>query len=104
MFTFGDGYSNNLAYTVGLSRNNTSVNPIYPLSGSKFSITAKLTLPYSAFNNVDYKSLKEERQLQEEIISDPNANSSQLVDARIRRSDRKSTRLNSSHVRISYAV
>lgn len=87
LFTFGDGYSNNLAYTVGLSRNNTSVNPIYPLSGSKFSITAKLTLPYSAFNNVDYKSLKEERQLQEEIISDPNANSSQLVDARIRRSE-----------------
>ena len=61
LFTFGDGSSNNLAYTIGLSRNNTATNPIYPISGSEFSITAKLTLPYSAFNNVDYKALSEER-------------------------------------------
>jgi outer membrane protein insertion porin family len=57
LFTFGDGYSNNLAYTIGLSRNNTSVNPIYPLAGSEFSLTAKLTPPYSLFNNVDYDNL-----------------------------------------------
>src|SRR5690606_821445 len=49
LFTFGDGYSNNLAYTIGLSRNNTSINPIFPTGGSDFSITAKVTLPYSLF-------------------------------------------------------
>lgn len=87
LFTFGDGYANNLAYTIGISRDNTTVNPIYPLGGSKFSLTAKLTLPYSAFNNIDYKALKEERQDQENIISDPNSNSSQVVDAQIRRSE-----------------
>ena len=63
LFTFGDGYSNNLAYTIGISRNNTATNPIYPTSGSDFSITAKLTPPYSAFNNVDYKALAAERDL-----------------------------------------
>ncbi len=61
LFTFGDGYSNNLAYTIGLSRNNTATNPIYPVSGSNWSISAKLTLPYSSFNGVDYNSLRDER-------------------------------------------
>ncbi|SDB57597.1 Beta-barrel assembly machine subunit BamA [Flavobacteriaceae bacterium MAR_2010_188] len=61
LFTFGDGYSNNLAYTVGLTRNNVFTDPIFPMGGSKFSISAKLSLPYSLFNNVDYKALKEER-------------------------------------------
>jgi len=61
LFTFGDGYSNNLAYTVGLSRNNTTSDPIFPLGGSKFSVTAKLSLPYSLFNGVDYAALKDER-------------------------------------------
>ena len=65
LFTFGDGYSNNLAYTIGISRNNTATNPIYPTQGSDFSITAKLTLPYSAFNNVDYKAISNERDLLE---------------------------------------
>ena len=50
LFTFGDGSSNNLAYTVGLSRNNTYNDPIYPIGGSNFSVSAKLTFPYSAFN------------------------------------------------------
>lgn len=61
LFTFGDGYSNNLAYTIGISRNNTATNPIYPTSGSEFSITAKLTPPFSALNSIDYKALKDER-------------------------------------------
>ncbi|WP_347922968.1 outer membrane protein assembly factor BamA [Pontimicrobium sp. SW4] len=61
LFTFGDGSANNLAYTIGLSRDNTNFDPIYPTGGSKFGVTAKLSLPYSAFNNVDYKALKEER-------------------------------------------
>jgi len=65
LFTFGDGYSNNLAYTIGLSRNNTTVNPIYPLGGSDFSITAKLTPPYSLFNNVDYENLGNDPEFQD---------------------------------------
>ena len=61
LFTFGNGYSNNLAYTIGLSRSNTYTDPIYPMGGSSWAISAKLSLPYSLLNNVDYKGLKEER-------------------------------------------
>ena len=68
LFTFGDGYSNNLSYTVGLSRNNTRIDPIYPTGGSNFGVTAKLTVPYSLFNNVDYTALKNERKTNQDII------------------------------------
>lgn len=63
LFTFGDGYANNLAYTVGISRNSTDLNPIYPRNGSQFSLSAKLTPPFSAFNNVDYNALAAERSM-----------------------------------------
>lgn len=62
LFTFPDGTSNNLAFTVGLSRDNTFSNPIYPKGGSRFSITAKFTLPYSAFDGRDYEALAAERE------------------------------------------
>jgi len=68
LFTFGNGNSNNLAYTVGLSRNNTFNDPIYPEGGSSFSLTAKLSFPYSAVNNVDYGALKREREAQNDLI------------------------------------
>lgn len=58
LFTFGDGSSRNLAFTLGLSRNNKGVNPIFPTSGSEFSVSAKFTIPYSLFNGVDYANLK----------------------------------------------
>ena len=57
LFTFGNGASRNFAYTVGLTRNNKGLNPIYPTYGSEFSITAKFTPPYSLFNNIDYANL-----------------------------------------------
>ncbi|NMH87595.1 BamA/OMP85 family outer membrane protein [Flavivirga algicola] len=76
LFTFGDGYSNNLSYTIGLSRNNTSVDPIFPTAGSNFSVSAKLSVPYSLFNGVDYDALKDERDTNDAIIRD--VNSSQL--------------------------
>jgi outer membrane protein insertion porin family len=60
LFTFGDGYSNNLSYSLGLSRNNTSVDPVYPTDGSNFSVTAKFSLPYSLVNGIDYDELEEE--------------------------------------------
>ena len=61
LFTFGNGSSNNLSYTVALSRNNTYTDPIYPTGGSNFTLSAKVTFPYSAFNDVDYEALKNER-------------------------------------------
>lgn len=57
LFTFGNGSSRNLTYTIGLSRNSKGFNPIYPTYGSEFSVTGKFTLPYSLFNGVDYKNL-----------------------------------------------
>jgi len=72
LFTFGNGSSNNLAYTLGISRNNTAVDPIYPEQGSSWSLTAKFSFPYSAVNNVDYTALKDERAgLIEDIADDP---------------------------------
>lgn len=70
LFTFGDGFSNNLSYTVGLSRNNTNVDPIYPIGGSNFSVSAKLSAPYSLINNVDYTALKNERDENQLILRD----------------------------------
>mgnify|MGYP002712967479 CR=1 FL=1 len=70
LFTFGDGYSNNLSYTIGLSRNSSGPGPIYPMVGSNFSVSAKVSFPYSLFNNVDYKQLKLDRQDAEQTIND----------------------------------
>lgn len=74
LFTFGDGYSNNLSYTLGLSRNNTFNDPIFPMGGSSFTATAKLSLPYSLFSSTDYDALKEERDTNEAIANDTEAN------------------------------
>ncbi|MBE8725564.1 outer membrane protein assembly factor BamA [Flavobacterium sp. KB82] len=62
LFTFGNGASRNLAYTIGLSRSNKGVNPIFPTYGSEFSISAKLSPPYSLFNGVDYKTLGDQEE------------------------------------------
>ena len=58
LFNFGNGKSNSLAYTLGISRSSAGPGFIYPLRGSIFEITAKFTPPYSLFNNKDYASLK----------------------------------------------
>ncbi len=62
LFTFGNGSSRNLSYTVGLSRNSTNIDPVYPTGGSSFGATAKFSAPYSLFNGVDYAQLKEDRE------------------------------------------
>ncbi len=69
LFTFGNGESNDIAYTIGLNRNNTAVNPVFPIAGSEFNIVAKLSLPYSLFDGVDYKALAEDKATLEEEIS-----------------------------------
>ena len=61
LFTFGDGSSENLAYTVGLSRSNLAGGLIFPTGGSQFSLSAKITPPYSAWNGTDYEQLAEDR-------------------------------------------
>ena len=81
LFTFGNGYSNNLSYTVGLSRNNTSVDPIYPTGGSSFSATAKFSAPYSLFNGIDYKAIAEDRDAQQSIINDATTTDVQKTNA-----------------------
>ncbi len=58
LFTFGNGNSRNLAYTIGLRRDSRGIDPIFPTFGSEFSISAKFTLPYSLFNGIDYANLK----------------------------------------------
>ena len=40
-----------------LSRNNTYTNPIFPLGGSEFVLSARFSLPYSLWNGVDYANL-----------------------------------------------
>ncbi|GAA3779922.1 outer membrane protein assembly factor BamA [Corallibacter vietnamensis] len=72
LFTFGDGYSNNLAYTIGISRDNRGNDPVFPQRGSLFSLTAKLSVPYSLFNNVDYEALKNERDEKQAVVNDAN--------------------------------
>lgn len=66
LFNFPDGHANNFALTLGLSRDNTFTNPIYPLGGSKFSITAKFTPPYSLWNGIDYGDLRNQTAYQDE--------------------------------------
>ena len=68
LFTFGNGHSNNLYYKLGIIRDNTAFNPIFPTQGSKFDFSAKFTPPYSLWNGVDYGNLQnmDEYQLRDE--------------------------------------
>jgi outer membrane protein insertion porin family len=66
LFNFPDGHANNFAVTLGISRDNTYTNPIYPTGGSKFSITAKFTPPYSVWNGIDYGDLENQPEYQDE--------------------------------------
>ncbi len=71
LFTFGDGSARNFAYTIGLNRNNKGDNPVFPMRGSEFGVTLKLTPPYSLWNGVDYANLKNDPAYQNEN-GDPN--------------------------------
>jgi outer membrane protein insertion porin family len=75
LFTFPNGSSRNLSYFVSLSRNNKGVNPIFPIYGSEFTISAKFSPPYSLFNNIDYKDLPNQEDYKVKtttVIQDPN--------------------------------
>ena len=56
---YTDGISNSFSYNTILSRNSTSA-PIYPQSGSQFSLSIQATLPHSLFGDKDYKTISPE--------------------------------------------
>ncbi len=60
LFNFGNGKSNSLTYTLGISRNSSGPSRIFPMTGSNFEMTAKFTPPFSLFSSKDYKSIKNE--------------------------------------------
>ncbi|KAF2511916.1 BamA/OMP85 family outer membrane protein [Flavobacterium foetidum] len=81
LFTFGNGASRNLAYTIGISRSNKGVNPIFPTYGSEFSISAKITPPYSLFNGIDYAKLGEKEEYKAKATSTYEDNNGVIVNA-----------------------
>ena len=64
LFTFGDGSANNLTYTIALMRNNTFTNPIFPVGGSKFSVSGKFTPPYSLIGGIDFSNMEDREEFQ----------------------------------------
>jgi outer membrane protein insertion porin family len=56
---FTNGYANNLSLTSTISRNSVD-NPIYPRSGSSFTLNMQFTPPYSMFNNKDYSTASQQ--------------------------------------------
>ena len=51
---FSQGVSNNLSLKAVLGRSSSGPNPIFPTTGSEFSVSAELTPPYSYMNGKDY--------------------------------------------------
>lgn len=55
-FLITNGNCNNINLTLSLTRSSVD-NPIYPRSGSEFSLTGSFTPPYSLFDGKDYAKL-----------------------------------------------
>ncbi|GGE87649.1 Beta-barrel assembly machine subunit BamA [Chishuiella changwenlii] len=56
---YENGSSNNLNYTLGLTRNSAGPDPIFPQSGSEISLSFTTTFPYSAVNKRDYANISD---------------------------------------------
>ena len=57
---YEDGTSNNVNYTIGLTRNSAGPDPVFPEDGSEMSVSATATLPYSLLGkNKDYASMSD---------------------------------------------
>lgn len=52
---FDTGDANSFTFTTTVSRRSTD-SPMYPRTGSEITLSASLTPPYSAFNNIDYET------------------------------------------------
>lgn len=59
LFNFGNGTSNSVSYTFGLSRSSQGPSRIFPMTGSNFELTAKFTPPYSLIGGKDFKALRD---------------------------------------------
>ena len=66
LFGFDNGFSNNFSYNMMFGRNSSGPNPIYPMGGSEFFINLKMTPPYSLFSTLDYATLKDNPDFQDE--------------------------------------
>ncbi|MDX5321257.1 MAG: outer membrane protein assembly factor BamA [Bacteroidota bacterium] len=53
IFSFGTGISDNLNFRIAISRNSVD-QPIYPRSGSQFSLSLQITPPWSLFSDKNY--------------------------------------------------
>ena len=60
VFTFGNGFSNNIKTTFNISRNSLKGNPIFPTGGSVVNFSAILTPPYSLFNGKNYEGISDQ--------------------------------------------
>lgn len=63
IFTFADGYSNNLAITASLVRDSRAGNPIFPSGGSKVGLTTRITpiaVRHWWDNDKDYSGLSDQ--------------------------------------------
>ncbi len=67
LFNFGNGKSNALTYTLGISRNAMAGGRIFPRGGSNFEITAKFTPPYSLFSSKNFESFRNRSQELKEL-------------------------------------
>ncbi|NLA25244.1 MAG: outer membrane protein assembly factor BamA [Bacteroidales bacterium] len=56
-FLYKQGQSNNFSFKTALSRHSSGPNPIFPTTGSSFSVSVELTPPYSLFSNKDYSTI-----------------------------------------------
>ena len=55
-FLISNGNSNNINLSLALTRTSTD-NPLFPRSGSEFSLSVTLTPPWSLFDGKDYKNM-----------------------------------------------
>ena len=57
---YEDGTSNNVNYTIGLTRNSAGPDPVFPEDGSEMSVSATSTLPYSLLGkSKDYSKMSD---------------------------------------------
>src|SRR5690625_6992700 len=108
-----EGFFNNIYLESTLARS-TIYEPIFPTEGSTFSLSLQLTPPYSLLNDKSYANLSIQEKykwveyhkwkIKAEWYKQVLGKFVVKASAKFGFLDRKSTRLNSSHVAISYAV
>lgn len=59
VFSFSNGYANNLSYRISLSRDNTD-QQIYPRRGASIRVSGQFTPPYSLLNNKNYTDISDQ--------------------------------------------